>query len=72
MFWCELCDSLLLAEPINKHSNITGRRDEGMDQAGSRVAGKDEAAGLSLDVVVVQAVYYVEAVVLDEPEAAEL
>ncbi|GJT81446.1 hypothetical protein Tco_1055788 [Tanacetum coccineum] len=32
----------------------------------------DEAAGLSLDVVVVQAVYSVEAVVLDEPGAAEL
>ncbi|GKG27767.1 hypothetical protein Tco_0406094, partial [Tanacetum coccineum] len=57
----------------------TGRLDEGMDQAGSGVAGlsssergTDEAASLSLDVVVVQAVYSVEAVVLDEPVAAEL
>ncbi|GJT78532.1 hypothetical protein Tco_1045257 [Tanacetum coccineum] len=31
----------------------------------------DEAAGLSLDVVVVQAVYFVEAAVLDEPRAAD-
>ncbi|GKG05385.1 hypothetical protein Tco_0325471 [Tanacetum coccineum] len=38
VFRCELCDSLLLAEPINKHSNITGRLNEGMDQAGSGVA----------------------------------
>ncbi|GKG30140.1 hypothetical protein Tco_0420038, partial [Tanacetum coccineum] len=41
--------------------------DEGIDQAGT-----DEAVGLSLDVVVFQAVYVAEAAVLDEPEAAEL
>ncbi|GJV29849.1 hypothetical protein Tco_1386297 [Tanacetum coccineum] len=45
----------------------TGRLDEGIDHAGT-----DEVAGLNLDVVVVQAMYSVEAVVLDEPGAAEL
>ncbi|GKG59867.1 hypothetical protein Tco_0607495, partial [Tanacetum coccineum] len=34
--------------------------------------GTDEAAGLSLDVVIVQAMYAAEAAVLDEPGAVEL
>ncbi|GJT24848.1 hypothetical protein Tco_0894785 [Tanacetum coccineum] len=50
----------------------TGILDEGMDHAGSGVAGINEAADLNLDVVIVQAVYVVEAAVLDEPGAAEL
>ncbi|GJX90354.1 hypothetical protein Tco_0343680 [Tanacetum coccineum] len=54
------------------------RLDEGMDQAGSGVAslsslekGIDEAKGSNLEVVVVQAVYAVEAAILDEPKAFE-
>ncbi|GKE32358.1 hypothetical protein Tco_1451680, partial [Tanacetum coccineum] len=46
--------------------------DDGMDQAGSGVAGIDKTDGLSLASVVVQAVYSAEAAVFEELRAAVL